>query len=183
MKHLILFLTALGAGFPVPAPGQGSLFFANRAAEIRLDAPVLSPGGDPNRDLMWATLAVGSAPDRLERRWDPVFYPGAYWIGVSYVLPEAAPGSTVYVQVQTWHAAAPGYEQAVAANLYHGVSDVLPVVLGGDTRGGTQPPSFPAYLSELKPIVLQGVPEPSAPWLALVGLAVLSSCRRWTRSR
>ncbi len=170
---------------PLAVQGQGTLYFANRAAPIGLDAPVYEVASTDKASPfgLLAALLVGASPDALSPFSTPVgFLNAGYWTGEVYSIPGLAPASTAYVQVQVWSTATgASYASVVTANGRHGVSEIFPVVLGGDTRNGTQPPSFPAYLAGLKPITLVGVdvPEPGpTAFLALGGLLLAALRRR-----
>lgn len=156
---------------------QGLVLFANRDLRMSLDAPVLMPDGrQPAPFDTFVELLAGPSPGQLTRVGIPVqTIAHGYIVPSTVTVPGVLPGGTAFVQVRSWiDLGSPSYESAEAHNWLHGSSSVFEIVTGGNTKGGTQPPTLPGSLIGLKPLVLVGiVPEPSVTVLGLLGAALL----------
>ena len=162
---------------------QGTVFFSNLDTSAGVNAPVFDIDGLTRLTgaSFFVQLLAGPSPTSLAPA-PPVAsgFNTGYWgsagDSLNRIIPNVGPNSVAYVQIQVWSTALGStYDQVVAANGRHGVSAVFTVVTGGDTQGGTLPPSFPGVLTGFRGFELTGkdpastVPEPSAP--LLLGMA------------
>jgi hypothetical protein len=87
-------------------------------------------------------------------------------------------GADVWIQMQAWNSNdGASLADAMAAGGMAGVSNIIPVTLGG----GGDPPAVPADLVGLQGFQLQGgevIPEPSTFALGLIGIGALLLRRR-----
>jgi hypothetical protein len=159
---------------------QGTVYFYNHVPSAGLDAPVYDTDGKtPLLGAQFqAQLYAGASAESLGPVGAVAYFtsqPG-YWLNydgsLTRIIPGVAAGSVAYAQVRVWSSySGTTYERAAAVNGKHGQSTVFTVLTGGDTQGGTEPPSFPGYLTELRSFNLTGVdpvPEPSTMALLLV---------------
>ena len=155
---------------------QGTLYLANRDARMGVDAPIYYPGGV---DRFWNGLRLevlaGPDPSSLVTVFSHLeMGERGYWQPQTFTLDTLRPGGTAYIQVRAFlDGFGMSYDRAKERGLYHGAFEILPVVLGGDTGGGAHPPTLPGSLVGLKPLVLTGIPEPSACRLLLLAVAVV----------
>jgi hypothetical protein len=187
MKKLIIsaicVLAALGAY------GQGTINFTN--FNPPLDAPVFDIGGMASNTRLdgsgfMAQLYAGPVGGTLEAigAASP-FLSGAgagYFNGGTRTIATVAPGVMADVQVRAWNVGSGStFEAAMTAGTGYGMSGTLTLVTGGDTAGGTQPPTSPSALSGLQSFELVGggtIPEPSTIALGLLGAGLLVFRRR-----
>lgn len=183
MPLLRLFCFTLLALLGCPASrAQGTVWFANRDARAGIDAPIYYPGGVT---LFQPPLVLEVFAGRDPSNLAPVpinLYLSleGYWTPQIYTFNNFNPGDTAYIQVRAFMAGAGDYDQVVARGGYHGTFDVLPIVLGGDTGGGTHPPTLPASLTGLRPLVLTGIPEPSVLKLLVLAMITAGLTKRWS---
>lgn len=162
--------------------GQGTVLFYNHAPQVGLDAPVFDVDGKTGLIgfQFRAQLFAGPVGGSLSPLGAPLsfnFRPG-YWGGADESMIRTVPGvqsgESATGLVKVWSTILGGtYEQAAAAGGKHGESAIFSFLTGGDTKGGTQPPGLPGYLTGLKSFAVTGVepiPEPSP--LGLLSLVV-----------
>lgn len=175
---LVILLT------PASLWAQGTIFLSNRDSRTGLDAPIYYPDGTSRISYnLRVEVLAGRDPGNLATVLPMVpMEENGYWRPQTLTLDSMAPGETAYVQVRAfWEGFGMSYDRAVAERLLHGSFDILPIVLGGDTGGGTHPPTLPASLTGLRPLVTSGVPEPSTVRLLLLGSVVAVWARRRAR--
>jgi hypothetical protein len=182
MKNL-LFPCLILAVLPAAVFGQGTVYFYNHVPSVGLDAPVFNTDGQtPLTGANFVAQLYGGpdAKDLLPIGDLAVFagsQPG-YWVSfgssLDRTIPTVAPGAEAFVQVRVWSTQLGStYDQVEAAGGKHGESSVFSVITGGVTQGGTLPPTFPAFLTDLKSFSLTGIepdiPEPGTGLLFLLG--------------
>jgi len=198
MKKTLLLATLVVAG-TLSALGQGVVSFQNRDTANGVNAPIwgnatasnaggfLIDGADARNfhaalyGAPGANAAVGSMvmlANPTDGQTVVGFRTGA---AVGYVnvggsaprvVPGAAFGSTVSVQIRAWSGSALTYEAAVAGQVYKGVS--APINMA--TTTGPTDPNVP-FMAGLAPFAVT-IPEPSSIALGLLGLGALTLFRR-----
>jgi hypothetical protein len=187
MKPLLLaFLVMSSTGSML---GQGTIYFYNYVPSAGLNAPVLDTDGKGVTGFQFrAQLLAGSSPSTVSPIGAPADFsiptPG-YWgsssgDSLTRIVPNVPAGGAAYAQVLVWSTLrGDSYELAAANGGKHGASDVFSVLTGGETQGGTLPPTFPGYMTGLQSFSLTGVdpavPEPSTLALAALGGVAIAS--------
>lgn len=193
MKQTLCILALLAGLFrTIPnLPAQGTVYFHNYAPTAGLDAPILDVGGVPLSSSDYSVVAQllgGPSPDNLVSlsplvRVNADGYFDMFHETAVIGVPHVAPGESGYFKVQVWSwAGGNTWDKALAKGARHGESGIFTVIAGGDTDGGTHPPTFPAFLTGLQSIILVDedppiVPEPATIVLWLIGLAALGTMR------
>ncbi len=176
MKLLIHF--ALLIFLSLQTLGQGTVLFYNHVTQAGIDAPVF----DADRvtrlagSAFLAQLYAGPSSASLTPVGQPrVFQTGlgaGYWSPDTVVIPNVAAGTSAFLQVHVWSASlGTSFEAAAQAGAGFGLSKIFSVLTGNDTKGNTQPPSFPANLAGLESFSL--VPEPGPGVLFCLGSVCL----------
>ena len=171
-KYALVLLCSAGS---IICCGQGSVYFSNHAGN-EVNAPFYDYQGRPLTGPDYVVqLYAGVTADSLTPIGTAVVFhtepslAGYFW-GGEVIIPFIQAFDPVWAQVRAWAVAGGAtYEQALAADAYTGVSNVLFVSHTGNPDGGV--PSEPALLVGLQFV---GVPEP-APWLlGLLGFGALA---------
>ena len=160
--------------------GQGTIHFANTASSL-----VTINGGpaiDYHVSLYWGV--VGSTEAQVVQigaslgNLNPAL-PGRFSSGVSYVTGNGtAPGANGIFEVRGWTGNFTTWEAAYADALAGGGelfanSGLFLNATGGDTAGGTQPPSTPANLTGFRGFDINCGPCPEPSTLPLGGLGAV----------
>jgi hypothetical protein len=162
------------------AMAQGTVFLYNHIPAVGLDAPVFDTDGLSLLQgyQFQVQLYAGPTADHLSPVGPAASFglqPG-YWSSwgesLDRTIPDVPPGDTAFCQVRVWSfLLGPNYEAVEAADGKHGQSSVFSVTTGGDS-GGTEPPTFPAFLVGLKSFSLTGTePTPEPTTIALLATA------------
>jgi hypothetical protein len=185
MKKLLALAVCVGTAV-VALGADGTVNFNNRMTIAGIDARVLGPDGNPvsGADGFVAQLAyTATEGGAMTPFGDVVSFYGDKEVKYGYVnggvqsIADMA-GQNVWIQMQAWNTNdGASYADAVAAGGPAGVSNIIPVKLGGDGV----PPALPANLVGLQGFQLQPgevIPEPSTFALGLIGIGALLLRRR-----
>jgi hypothetical protein len=167
MKKLLVMAVCVGATATLFG-ADGTVNFNNKVSGDNINARVTDMDGNPvsgadySAQLMWGTDAGSLAPIGA-----PVaFYSDketkyGYLPGSRVDVADSA-GAAGFVAMVAWSPAdGPDYASAMAAGGQTGMSNIIPITLGGDG----EPPALPANLVGLEAFALSGggvIPEPSS---------------------
>jgi hypothetical protein len=185
MKKLLVMSVCLGATATLLA-GDGKVNFNNKVTLDNINARVTDMDGNPVSGADYsAQLLWGLASDSLAPIGVPVaFYSDrdtkyGYINGGDVVVADGA-GVAGFVAMVAWdHNAGADYASAMAAGGQTGMSNVIPLTLGGDPGTGDPPIATPNLVGlEAFQLTAEIIPEPSTFALGLIGIGALMLRRR-----
>jgi len=189
MKKILLTAIAMTVGAGLYA--QGTVTLANTANSLvssNVTGPFNSGGVYPfTVALYWG--ATGSTEAQLVQIGGNLgalnaALPGRFSSAAVYTTGGATlPGATGVFEVRAWTGSMSSYAAAMADALAGGgerlgSSGLFTNGTGGDTAGGTQPPTLPSALTSFTGVGIAPVPEPTTLALGGLGAAALLLFRR-----
>jgi hypothetical protein len=180
MKKLIVLAACMSV--TAVAFGAGQFNFNNRVAAAGIDARVFDVDGTTplNGDGGWVAQAyVGATADSLGAVGSAVSFRNApVPAGLGYILggvvdvANGNAGDVLQSQMRVWNSnAGATYEAAVAASGIGGMSNIVPVTLGGGSV-------LPGDMVGLESFAVMVIPEPSTMALGMLGIGALMLRRR-----